>query len=251
MVNLNAELYSKALLDEWSKKNHLLEAENKLLKKYLKDTTGNVLDVGTGGGRLAFYVESMGFTNISAFDIVPEMIEHARIRGQELNSKVNFTVADAARLDQFENETFDYLLYLQQVLNFIPNEKLFYNALEESYRLTKLGGIVFFSFLDYNSRIINKPLNMVVNLLRIIRNEKVEECRLPWLKINDRFNWKLFNKNQAQVYWVHRDNILSRLEKIGYTILEVKNSNQFKNKNTSKRKGMLYVVCKKIEHLEG
>ncbi len=245
MKNLNAELYSNELFEEWSKKNHLLIAEDKLLSKYLTDRTKNVIDAGTGGGRLSFYVERMGFNNISAFDIVPNMIKHAKKVAKEKESNIEFKVADAVNLFEYKNNTFDYSLYLQQVLNFIPEEEEFNASLNESYRITKKGGIVLFAFLDYNTRIFNRPLNMVLNLLRIIRKEKVLTQRLPWIKINNKFNWKIFNKNQALSYWVKKDKILSGLQNIGYTILEVKNTNQFINNNTTKRKGMLYIVCKK------
>ncbi|MCF6294214.1 MAG: class I SAM-dependent methyltransferase [Flavobacteriaceae bacterium] len=245
MRNLNAELYSNELFEEWSKKNYLLIAEDKLLSKYLIDNTKNVIDVGTGGGRLAFYVENMGFNNISAFDIVPGMIKQAKKVAKEKESNIEFKVADAVNLSKYGNNTFDYSLYLQQVLNFIPEEEEFNASLNESYRITKKGGIVLFSFLDYNTRIFNRPLNMVLNLLRIIRKEKVLTQRLPWIKINNKFNWKIFNKNQALSYWVKKDKILSDLQNIGYTVLEVKNANQFINNNTTKRKGMLYIVCQK------
>ncbi|RLD26096.1 MAG: hypothetical protein DRI75_12320, partial [Bacteroidetes bacterium] len=229
----------------WSKKNHLLIAEDKLLSKYLIDNTKNVIDAGTGGGRLAFYVERMGFNNISAFDIVPDMIKHAKKVAKEKESNIEFKVADAVNLSEYENNTFDYSLYLQQVLNFIPEEEKFNTSLNESFRITKKGGIAIFAFLDYNTRFFNKPLNMVLNLLRIIRKEKILNQRLPWVKLNNKLNWKMFNKNQALSYWVSKDKILLDLQNIGYTILEVKNANQFINKTTTKRKGMLYIVCEK------
>lgn len=245
MKNLNAELYSNVLLEEWSKKNHLLVPEDKLLSKYLQNKTKNVLDVGTGGGRLAFHVEGMGFNNISAFDIVPEMIEHANKVAKEKKSNINFNVLDAANLSLYKDNEFDYLLYLQQVLNFIPGEIDFVTSLSESYRVAKNGSIVLFSFLDYDSRIFNPFLNSILNILRKMRGEKTQRQRLPWIILNNKFNWKLFNKDQAVVYWVKKDEILRHLKEIGYEILEAKNANQFVDSESKKRKGILYVVCKK------
>lgn len=245
MENLNASLYANQLLDEWSNKNHLLVAEEKLISKYLVYKSNAVLDVGTGGGRLAFYLERLGFNNISAFDIVPEMIIHAKNKAKNQKSKIDFLVADASDLPNYKNNQFDYLLYLQQVLNFIPEEELFNKALLESYRIAKKDAVVQFAFLDFESRIFNKPLNIFLNLLRRIRKESKGSQRLPWLKINNKFNWKLFNKNQACAYWVKRSDILLRLQELGYKILEVKNASEFDNVNTSKRTGMLYVVCQK------
>ncbi len=245
MKNLNAELYSNELLEVWSKKSHLLLSEKMLFKKYLVNTSKNVLDVGTGGGRLAFYVENLGFDSIRAFDIVPGMIDYAIERGKTLNSKVKFEVGDATELLQYSSESFDYALYMQQVLNFIPTESGFKNALKESYRILKPGGIVFFSFLDYDSRRFNPLLNTFVNLIRRVRNETLLRHRLPWLKINGKFNWKLFNKNQACAYWVKEKEIIDQLKTLGYDILEVKNQSDFKASKPTQKKGMLYIVCSK------
>ena len=101
-----------------------------------------------------------------------------------------------------------------------------------------------FSFLDYESKIYNPALSSFVNVLRKLRNEEQSSRHLPWLKINNDINWKLFHKNQPKTYWVKRAEITSLLEDIGFSIEEVKNANQF-SKNTGKRKGILYVVCKK------
>ncbi|ULC58285.1 class I SAM-dependent methyltransferase [Flaviramulus sp. BrNp1-15] len=245
MKNLNAELYANELLELWAKKNHLLIAEDKLLSKYLVDKTKKVLDVGTGGGRLAFYLEKKGFVNISAFDIVPKMIDHATRVAKETNSKIDFKVADAVNIPEYGSDEFDYALYLQQVLNFIPNDQGFKASLKESYRITKKGGLAIFAFLDYDSRFFNRPFSATLNILRKIREENVSMQRLPWIKINNKINWNLFNRDQALSYWVKKDAILADLKNIGYTILEVKNANQFVNTKTKSRKGMLYVVCKK------
>lgn len=245
MENLNASLYANELLEEWSKKDHLLIAEDKLLSKYVVDKTKTILDVGTGGGRLAFYLENLGFYNISAFDIVPEMIIQAKSVAKTKNSTIEFIVADAAKLSVYNDNQFDYLLYLQQVLNFIPEDNLFNEALIESFRIAKKDAIALFAFLDYESRLFNKPLNVFLNFLRFIRKEKKGNHCLPWIKINNKFNWKLFNKSQACALWVKRDDILIKLKSLGYTILEVNNANQLLDSNSSKRNGMLYVVCKK------
>ena len=244
MGNLNAELYSKELLDYWVNRNKLISAEKYLLNKYLIDPTKNVLEAGTGGGRISFYIEGMGFQNISSFDIVPEMINHAKKIAQTKNSNIEFEIADAVNLSKYKNETYNYLIYLQQVLCFIPKTNLFSDALKESYRVAKKNAIVIFSFLDFDSRVYNSSLSLIINFLRKIRREETSKQQLPWIKIKNKFNWKLLNKNQAITYWLKKDEIISELESIGFSILEAKNANQL-NSNSKTRKGMLYIVCKK------
>ncbi|NRD20578.1 class I SAM-dependent methyltransferase [Winogradskyella eckloniae] len=242
--NLNAERYSNELFDLWANKESLNTSEAYVLKKYLIDTTKNVLEAGTGGGRLSFQIEKMGFSNGSAFDIVPEMVSHAKKRASKTNSSVNFRVSDAANLSEFKSDNFDYLIYLQQVLCFIDKEELFLKALNEAYRVAKKDAIVIFSFLDYESKFYNPMLSTVVNTLRKFRHEKISKHHLPWLKINNDINWKLFNKNQPKTYWVTRKKIIAQLMDIGFIILESKNANQLLSDN-KKGKGILYIVCKK------
>lgn len=242
--NLNAERYSKEVFDLWANKERLNKSEEYLLNKYLVDNSKHVLEGGTGGGRLSFQIEKMGFTNGSAFDIVPEMIEHAKVRAENSASTVNFKVSDAANLSEFKSDTFDYLIYLQQVLCFIDDEDLFLNALKEAYRVAKKDATIIFSFLDYDAKPYNPALSSIVNSLRKMRNEKISKRHLPWLKINNDINWKLFHKNQPKTFWVKRNEIIFKLMSLGFYVVETKNANQL-NSDAKKGKGILYVVCQK------
>lgn len=242
--NLNAERYSNEVFELWANHQNLNKSEDHLLNKYITDTSKHVLEAGTGGGRLSFCIEEKGFNHISAFDVVPNMIAHAKKRASTNDSNINFSISDAAVLENYDSDSFDYLLYLQQVLCFIDKKDLFTNALKEAYRVAKKDAIVMFSFLDYESKIYNPALSSFVNVLRKLRNEEQSSRHLPWLKINNDINWKLFHKNQPKTYWVKRAEITALLEDIGFSVVEAKNANQF-SKNTSKRKGILYVVCKK------
>jgi ubiquinone/menaquinone biosynthesis C-methylase UbiE len=244
MENLNAKLYSNEILEDWQNRKHLIEAEKHLISKYLLNKSNSILEAGTGGGRISFELEELGFNNIQAFDYIPEMIDHAKKRVIETKSSIQFDVLDATNLTKYEDNSFDYAIYLQQVLCFISDENAFKNALKESYRVTKPKGLVIYSFLDMDSRPYNGTLSFIVNFLRLLRGEKRQKQHLPWLKINNKFNYKLLFKNQPTNYWVKKEDILLELEKIGFEIIEANNTNQLFNK-TSDRKGMLYVVCQK------
>jgi len=244
MKDLNKKLYTDELLNDWVTREEIIPAETYFIKKYLTQKTGKVIEAGTGGGRIAFYIGQMGFNQIDAFDYVPQMIEYATKNAKDKNLDIKFKVADATNLSDFASNTYDYLIYLQQVLCFIEDEQLFHNALNEAYRIAKKDSITLFSFLDYHSRTLNIPLRMLLNILRRLRNEPIPDNYLPWLKINSSFNRKLLSKNQALTYWVKREEILMELNKIGFKVLEVKNASQI-NTDAKQRKGMLYVVCTK------
>jgi ubiquinone/menaquinone biosynthesis C-methylase UbiE len=173
------------------------------------------------------------------------MIKYAKEVAKNTGSNIDFKILDASNLTVFENETFDYLIYLQQVLCFIEKEDLFIDALKEAYRIAKKDGIIIFSFLDFNSRISNSTLSRMVNILRKFRNENISRQYLPWLKTNGKINWKFFNKNQAVTYWVKREQIVATIEETGFSIVEVKNTSQLTKPFEKTRKGMLYIICSK------
>jgi ubiquinone/menaquinone biosynthesis C-methylase UbiE len=241
--NLNAKLFSNELFDDWVTREELIPAEEWLLSKYLTDKSKNVLEAGTGGGRIAFQIERMGFNNITAFDFVSSMIEFASSKAQKLGSSIIFKTLDASNLSVLEDNSFDYLVYLQQVLCFIDKENLFENSLKEAYRISKKGEITIFSFLNFPSRKINYLLSPLLGFLRSLRNEKIAGQYLPWLKFNNRINWKLFNRNQPLTYWVKKEQIVSLLESTGFSILEVGTESELK-KSKDPDNGMLYVVCR-------
>ena len=86
------------------------------------------------------------------------MIDNANKNGKKKNSAIKFVVADATDLSDFTSNTYDYLIYLQQVLCFIEDEQLFRNALSEAYRIAKKDSIVIFSFLESNFSQVSRKL---------------------------------------------------------------------------------------------
>lgn len=62
---------------------------------------GEVLDPGTGPGHHAIYFASQGYS-VTGIDASPAAIEHARHNAQRAGVTVDFRVADATRLTDFE-----------------------------------------------------------------------------------------------------------------------------------------------------
>ena len=237
--NLNKNLYSNKLLKTWSEKSGLLLIEDYFLKKYLLNKNGKVIEAGTGGGRIIFEVEKFGFTTIEAFDFVEKMINFCNKKKKELKSSIKFTVNDTTNLDYYNDQEFDYLIYLQQVLCFV-NEDLFEKALQEAYRIGDKNSTYLFSFLNWNSKFYNPILTIMVNFFRLLRGEKTSKYRLPWLKVDKKFNWKFLYKNQPQNIWFKEKHIIDILEKNGFSMIEVKN----KVDNSSKIEH-IHIACKK------
>ena len=241
--NLNKELYSKELFKAWSQKQGLLAPEEYLINKYLLNKEGKIIESGTGGGRIIFEIEKLGFKKMEAFDYVQNMIEYCNIKKANIDSKIDFNLADATNLSRYKSNDFDYLIYLQQVLCFIEND-LFDRSLKEAYRIGNKNSVYIFSFLNWESKIYNPLLSWIVNLFRIIRNEKKSKYQLPWLILDGKFNWKLLNPNQPQNLWFKKDTISKILIENNFTIIESKSEGEILGNNNSKR-GHLYFVCKK------
>lgn len=241
-TNRNKELYSEHMIDSTIYRKNVSPAEKSVLKKYLTDTDKKVVEAGAGGGRLTFYIEEFGFKDVTGFDIVEEMMDYAQKEAVRRASNIRFIAADASDLKMFEDETFDYLVYAQQVLCFVPKE-LFQKSLEEAYRIASPGSLTIFTFLDFDSKSYNPLLSICANFLRKLRGEEVSKYHLPWLKLNNtQFNWKLLNKDQPSIYWVKKADIIHQLTAIGYTIIEANKGSEIVENGS---KGVLYVICKK------
>jgi ubiquinone/menaquinone biosynthesis C-methylase UbiE len=233
------ELYTNQLFHEWAEKERLMPVETHFISKYLTEKSKRVVEAGTGGGRIIFSIETMGFTNLDAFDFVPRFISLAQERARVQNSRVNFVVADACQLNIYSEETFDYLIYLQQVLCSVPEDQLA-QGMKEAFRIAKKGSIAIFSFLNWRSRVFNPLLSVAVNSLKWLRRERVSKYYLPYLRLDDHFNRRLFHRNQPLVYWGTKDDIVEKLTRVGFTIIDVNTEKELGYKSTG-----IYVVCTK------
>ncbi len=224
----NYSVYANEELKNWTERSGLLEQEIYLIKKYIRDQ-GALIEAGTGGGRISLEIDKeFENLNVVAFDFVKEMIQSAKKK----SNKIDFRVLDASDLSVFEDESFDFSIYLQQIVSLVPEMQVS-NVLDESYRILKKDGIILFSFLYYQGRMINPLLSFIFNTVKVFKGQKWKTQRLPWLKLGKKINLKLFNKGQATTYWFEEDEIRILLEYTGFRIIEIKKDN------------MLYIVCRK------
>lgn len=239
--NSNKNLYSDELFKVWAKKKDFLPIESYFIKKYISDKKGKIIEAGTGGGRIIFEIEKMGFKNLEAFDFVRKMVDYCNKIKKESNSNVNFKVADATKLEVYKNNTFDYLIYLQQILCFVGKENLSF-GLKEAHRIGNENAIFIFSFLNWNSKWYNSILSLMVNFFRILRNEKISKYELPWLNIDNKFNWNFLSKNQPNNQWFKEKDVIKILRNNGFSILELKTK-----VGTKDNVGHLHIACKKTQ----
>ncbi|RKX48878.1 MAG: class I SAM-dependent methyltransferase, partial [Thermotogae bacterium] len=98
-----------------------------------------------GVGGFSFLLEDHGF-EVMGLDIDEEMIKKATEYAEEKNSKVKFIVGDARELP-FEDETFDYVLFLgYTTVHFLPKDLS--EVFKEVKRVLKKDGLFLMNFVD-------------------------------------------------------------------------------------------------------
>ncbi|WJJ95504.1 class I SAM-dependent methyltransferase [Algibacter luteus] len=239
--NLNKDLYSSKLLKAWSENYGLLPIEKYFIKKYLVNKAAKVIEAGTGGGRIIFEIEKLGYKDLYAFDYVDKMIAICNEKKFHSNSTIQFNTADATNLDVYKDNQFDYLVYLQQILCFLDRDTL-HLGLKEAHRIGNANAVYLFSFLNWDSKWYNPILSAIVNFSRVFKNNKISKNELPWLKINNKFNWRFLNKNQPLNLWLKEKEIVEILENNGFSIIEIKTK-----VNGEDKVGHIHIACKRNE----
>lgn len=236
-----SKAFEEHTINTWSDRSKINQVESYLLSNYFKDKNTSILDAGTGNGVFSFYLEKeLGFQNISAFDIIPKMIERAKKNATEKTSNVNFFVADAAQLHDVKSNQFGYLCYLQQVLSMVPEHSL-NAALKEAHRIGNEHSTYLFSFLDWHSRWYNPILSLNINTVRLLKGKPVQKRYLPELKFNGKLNKQFYKSDQHAMLWAKKRDILKTLNNTGFEVKTV-----YKEKMITNKKGRaLFFVCTK------
>ena len=107
-----------------------------------------VLDVGCGAGREAFELARMGYT-VTGVDVTSALVEQARILASELGMDIEFRVGDGKSLD-FADASFDYVLLISQVINYVPTHANRVGLLREARRVVKPEGRIVLTYNDHN-----------------------------------------------------------------------------------------------------
>ncbi len=130
-----------------------------LLLGYLPQNTENklkILDVATGTGRLAFFLErNLKQVEITGVDINENMLKGARDIAKEKKSKIIFIKGDIYHLP-FKKEQFDVVVGLRFSMHLPHIDK----TIKEFSRILEKGGILIFDIFNYHSVLRIKLGNM-------------------------------------------------------------------------------------------
>ncbi len=248
------EMYSTVEFNFWAYKEYSLSSSDEFLIVTYLDDNLKTLEAGTGGGRIISCMKAAGFTNLHAFDYVPEFIEIAKRR--DITNSINFAVEDAVALSYGDNE-FEQLLYLQQVLCNIEDEAGRFNAFKEAYRILKTGGTAIFSLLNFDSRAKSPfylPYLAYLRFLRKLTHVNRSIQYLPQLKYAGNTNLQSLLDEPPYLYWYRVEEAYQIMKAANFEIVALGSNfqiNQGKLPNSLEdflqepNQGMLYFVCTK------
>ncbi|MBE9223905.1 class I SAM-dependent methyltransferase [Phormidium sp. LEGE 05292] len=249
----NKEVYQTKEFSRWAYGNGLSSEEQYLIANYL-DRSKKTVEAGTGGGRLLLEMSKLGFTSLYGFDYLPEFIEVAKQR--DVDSNIDFQVQDATQLN-YEDCSFDQILYLGQMISSIDDELGRLKALKEAYRILKVGGTALFSFLSFDSRLssaLYRPYVEYIRLLRKLRGSNRSIQYLPWLRFEKRPNLAALFDEGAHVYWYKLPEAYQLLTDVNFDVVAFGSRYQLSQGRIHESlttlanepiRGMLYFVCKK------
>jgi ubiquinone/menaquinone biosynthesis C-methylase UbiE len=247
------DLYNGVEFSTWLELENLNPQETYLIQKYLRSDL-QTIEAGTNGGRILFQMQKMGFTNLAGFDFVPSLIDRAIER--DPSRKIDFQVGDAISL-AYATNSFDQILYLQQIICLIDNTQDRLIALQESYRILKPGGTGLFSFLSFESRrsqFIYSSYLTYLSIIRKLRGDDRSIQDLPWLKLGGKFNPNALLDRSPYIYWYRLTEICDLLRSVGFEIVALGSDPHIAAAQlvTSERelaardlRGMLYIVVTK------
>ena len=118
--------------------------EEGIFREYLSPP-GHLLDLGCGTGRATIPLKEMGH-QVVGVDTDPDVIEQAH----KLHPGIEFKIGDATELE-FEDESFDHVLFSNNGLDSLYPMQSRMGALTEIHRVLRPGGVFIYNSHDRNS----------------------------------------------------------------------------------------------------
>jgi len=104
----------------------------------------DVLELACGTGTMALSMEELGYYNITATDLSPEMIEKAKKKARKAESDVHFQTLDFLNIDL--DKTFDAVFMVFDSLNYLHSKDELLTLHEQVYNVLRPNGIFVYDF---------------------------------------------------------------------------------------------------------
>lgn len=218
----------------------LWESEKIMFEKY-SSKNNKILDLGCGAGRTTINLYRNGYKDIIGLDYSEKLIECAKEYCNNNKLDVKFIYGDATDLSDFENNTFDTILFSYNGLTSIPKQENRDKVLQEVKRVLKDDGIFIFTAHDRDNpkykSIWDEEKNKWDNGLQ---DKNLYEFGDRFLKLEDGI---------AFGHYSSVDEIKEFIRKNGFTLIENKLRSEICNEperitNWSKEDTMFYIIQK-------
>lgn len=246
-------VYDTVEFDNWANKERLHDTEHYLVRRYL-DQDAKTLEGGTGGGRILLALHDLGFESLHGFDFSARLIGMAR--GRDASHRISFDIQNAVELD-YADESFDQIIYLEQLISVIQGSDEREKAVCEAARILSPAGTALFSFVCIEARHTDwkyMPFLAYISLLRKLTASRKTLQSLPWLKLGGTFNVKALIDRGPYAYWFSLEEAGDLLRRGGFHVvaagsnLQIQEGRMCDSLQALRRErveGQLFVVCTK------
>jgi SAM-dependent methyltransferase len=249
----NRDRWATSEFTEWSTERGLLSIEQLLIDRYFSKD-GETLDAGTGGGRIPLALRDKGFTSLTGFDYLPEMVLAAR--SSDPAGQIKFDTQDATSLD-YPSDSFDQVIYVRLIAS-IDSDGGPAAALREAFRVLRSPGLALISFLWWEPRKSHRVVRLMgpwLRAQRALRRTDRGARDWPWLHVGERANYGALLDRGPYLHWFTSSEARSLLEATGFSIVLSRGQTEFEDlERGDDRDGIplgghhsseLYFVCTK------
>lgn len=205
----------------------LQSPEVSILVKY-KDYYLNksILDIGCGAGRTSYFLRN--FTKkYMGIDYSESMIDYCKAQ----YPKLNFSHCDARDLSQFNDNSYDFILFSYNGIDYISNEDR-ERVLSEISRVLKNDGVFVFSThnRNYNNIILKPVFKLSINPKKIFLNmfSFTQELKNNFLLKKEQVNKDNYailndsgNNFSLLTYYISKENQVEQLANQGFKVIDI------------------------------
>ena len=177
----------------------------------------DLLELACGTGTMALSMNEIGYYNITATDLSPEMIKKARQKAAQADSNIHFQTLDFLNIDL--DRTFDAVFMVFDSLNYLHSKEEILTLHEQVYNVLKPGGIFIYDFTTPRNskkaiRYLNDEQDTVNNQYTYHRSSRYDEKK----RIHtNTFEIEKYNKNKGAAPSIFREEHQQKI----YTMNEI------------------------------
>ncbi len=196
----------------------LADYEDIFINMYFKPDQ-STLEIGTGGGRIAFALAQKGFTKIVAIDYVKEFIDIAELHSKKTGRNILFKQGNALDME-FSDNSFPQVIAGGVLLSHFPEKTIRTKVLHEIHRILKPDGYLIINAHNiYRDRYIG-IVKKIMKFVRLFGNPyHHSENALPRLGGRDgKIDPFFFRRKKSTLYYFYPMEFFAELIQSNFSI---------------------------------